>query len=152
MIVLIGIGLVFFCGGDICEFYDCLKEWGELFSFVCNIVGMFNEIFFRIVDQNVFFVCVFNGFIMGGLIGLMLVCDYVIVSEIVFVQFYYVCMGFVLDGGWIVMMLGCVGFGYICNWFSFDKCFDVWEMGYRGIVDDVCVFGVLVEYVECIIQ
>jgi 2-(1,2-epoxy-1,2-dihydrophenyl)acetyl-CoA isomerase len=108
VVVLRAIGDSFSTGGDLREFW---KNRDDLATFANALLGDLNDAVASIIECDLPVVGVVNGQVTGGALGLVLACDFTVVTERASFTPYYVDVGFGPDGGWTAILPHIIGHG-----------------------------------------
>lgn len=106
IVVLRAAGKSFSTGGDLGEFLahrDAIQGYAE------RLLGKLNEAILSIIDCDLPVVAVVDGQVNGGALGLVLACDFTVVTERASFKPYYVNAGLSPDGGWTAMLPEIIG-------------------------------------------
>ncbi|MBP7065951.1 enoyl-CoA hydratase/isomerase family protein [Ferrovibrio sp.] len=106
-VVLQAEGRSFSTGGDVRGFHAVAQ--GERRAYAAALVGDLNRAILALYDLPCPLLGRLQGPLTGGALGLLLACDLVVAAPQVFLQPYYVDVGFSPDGGWCALLPGRIG-------------------------------------------
>ena len=108
VVVLRAIGDSFSTGGDLRAFW---RNRDDLAVFANALVGDLNDAIVSIIECDLPVVGAVNGQVTGGALGLVLACDFTVVTKRASFTPYYVDVGFGPDGGWTAILPHIIGRG-----------------------------------------
>ena len=106
VVVLQANGRSFSTGGDAQGFVD---HFDEIEEYSYQLVGLLNKVILALFDLRIPVIAAVHGIVTGGSIGLVLVCDVVLVSEEASFTPYYSVVGISPDGGWTTLLASIIG-------------------------------------------
>jgi len=105
VILLAAAGRTFSTGGDVVGILGA----GDRLAYSKRLVGLLNEVILAFAGGPVPVVGAVHGMVTGGSLGLVLMCDHVVLAAEATIRPWYSIVGFAPDGGWTALLPGVIG-------------------------------------------
>jgi 2-(1,2-epoxy-1,2-dihydrophenyl)acetyl-CoA isomerase len=140
-VVLRGNGRSFSTGGDV----RGLLEADDLRAYAHHLVSRLNECILALYRLPVPVVCLVQGLVTGGALGLILASDVVILDEGATITPWYGAVGFSPDGGWTALAPGVIGRGRTAEMLFTNRTLTAGEAQSWGLASRVVPLDALAE-------
>ena len=134
VVVLRAEGLSFSTGGDLLGFQQHRDTIGE---YAHELVGLLNQVIVALYTHPLPIVCVVQGQVTGGSLGLLLAADRVVMRRIATITPWYGVVGFSPDGGWTALLPDVIGRQQTMQWLASNTCHDADACLMLGLVHQV---------------
>lgn len=134
VVVLRAEGQSFSTGGDLLGFQqnrDTIVEYAQ------ELVGLLNQVILALYCHPAPIVCVVQGQVTGGSLGLLLASDRVVMSSDATITPWYAVVGFSPDGGWTALLPEIIGRQQTMQWLASNACHDADSCLNQGLVHQV---------------
>ncbi|MEM9300701.1 MAG: enoyl-CoA hydratase/isomerase family protein [Pseudomonadota bacterium] len=140
-VVLRGNGRSFSTGGDVRGFYEA----EDVGAYADGLVAKLNECVLGLYRMHCPIVCLVQGLVTGGSMGLVLASDVVLLDEAASFTPWYGPVGFSPDGGWTALAPAVIGRGRTAQLLFSNRTLTAREALDWGIADRVVPLDVLAE-------
>ena len=134
VVVLRAEGRSFSTGGDLLGFQqnrDTIVEYAH------ELVGLLNQVILALCSHPAPIVCVVQGQVTGGSLGLLQASDRVVMSRDATITPWYSVVGFSPDGGWTALLPDIIGRQQAMQWLANNDCHDAGSCLNQGLAHQV---------------
>lgn len=127
-------GRSFSTGGDLLGFQqnrDTIVEYAH------ELVGLLNQVILALYSHPAPIVCVVQGQVTGGSLGLLLASDRVVMCRDATITPWYSVVGFSPDGGWTALLPDIIGRQQTMQWLASNACHDAGSCLNQGLAHQV---------------